>query len=174
MAFRFGKKSEAFASAPAGNASMNPAAAENDKSKKQQQMKMAMVLGAGLVVGGIWVMSRDGKDEKVAVSSDGTEVRIKVDDLRSRNLNEGEWIARSENQMAALQLQMSNLEKTADPTDIRKRMEKLEAENRDLKTDGQRLFTAMSAENDKLRRQMQTAPAAPSREARAAQQSTLR
>lgn len=168
MAFRFGPKTAS--PAPAGNAAMNPAAAENEKSKKKQQMKMAIVAGAALLVGGVWIMSRDSKDEKVAIASDGTEVRIKVDDLRSRNLNEGEWIARSEAQMAGLQLQMSNLEKTADPTDIRKRMEKLEAENRDLKTDGQRLFTAMSSENDKLRRQMQQQPAAPSREAAAAQQ----
>lgn len=167
MAFRFGPKA---AAAPTPNAALNPAAIENDKSKKKQQMVLAMAGGAALLVGGLWIMTRDEKDEKVAVATDGTEVRIKVDDLRSRNLNEGEWISRSENELAELKKQMSNLEKTADPTDLRKRMEKLEAENRDLKTDGQRLFTAMSAENEKLKRRMQSAPAAQSREATAAQQ----
>lgn len=169
MAFKFGpKKAE---SAADRASSTNPAAAQNGKAKKKQQTMMALLAGGALVLGGMYVF-KDGKsDSKKQVTSDGTEVRVRVDDMSSRNQNEGEWIARSENQMSELTQRMSNMEKTSDTTALVSRIENLEKQNTALKADGQRLFATMANENERLRRQVQSAPAqAPNREVIAAEQ----
>ena len=83
MAFKFGpKKAE---SAADRASSTNPAAAQNGKAKKKQQTMMALLAGGALVLGGMYVF-KDGKsDSKKQVTSDGTEVRVRVDDMSSRS-----------------------------------------------------------------------------------------
>ena len=171
MAFSFGAKKTAAPAPVPGAASVNPATAQNAETKQKQQKIFLLIGGAAALVGAYYVMSRDTPDKKVVVSSDGTETRIKVDDLGSRNLNEGEWIARSENDMARINLELNNLrQQQAGAEQVRKRVEQLEASNTALKVEGQKLFQAMSSENEKLRREVNTANSARTRETTAANQ----
>ncbi len=125
----------------------DPLGGVNSKVRKRQSLFLAG-LGAVVLAGGSsYILSRSKADAPVRVD-DPVDVKISVDGLTGKKLAQGEWIARSENQIADASKRVKALEdKLPDSQKLSTDVASLQQENEKLKADGAKLFAIYESQN---------------------------
>ncbi|EZP77128.1 TraB pilus assembly family protein [Novosphingobium resinovorum] len=132
----------------------------NEATRKKQRLLLAGVAGAGLVLSSFWIFG--GNDKDAAEDDDGEKVEVSTKDLVNRNLSQQEWMGMSENQFQSMENQLKSVNAQQNRVDaLAAQVEALKGQNQALQADGQRVFSAYQAENERLKREAAQQRAAP-------------
>lgn len=133
----------------------------NESVRKKQRLLLAGVAGVGLLASSFWIFGDDGG--KPASAGDETaKVEVSTKDMVNKNLNQQEWMALSENQMQSVENQLKSVNGQQQRMDqLAQQVELLKGQNQAMQADGARVLSAYQQENDQLRQQVASRPAAP-------------
>ena len=131
----------------------------NQQIEKRQKLLLAGVGGLALI-GGTWFIFSDGEDG-ADQDADGAAT-IETGSLVNRNLSQREFVASYQNRLNAVIRDQKKLEESQlTPQDLEEELDKLRAENSQMRSDGQTAIDAISTENDALKKELAAAKAAP-------------
>ncbi|MBN8848023.1 MULTISPECIES: TraB/VirB10 family protein [unclassified Sphingomonas] len=145
-------------------AGISPIAPEldgNEAIRRKQMMLLGGVAGAGLLVSSFWIFGGDADPSKT--TKEGADrVTVSTNDLVNRNLSDQEWMALSENRFQSTENQLRSINGQQQRVDqLAQQIEALRGQNQAMAEDGRRVLGAYQAENEDLRRQINTRAAAP-------------
>ncbi|MEO7223224.1 MAG: TraB/VirB10 family protein [Devosia sp.] len=133
----------------------------NDAARKKQQLLLGGAGALALVSSCWWIFGGDA----VPVGMEGSqakEIRVATGDLVNRNMSEQEWMARSENRFDSTENRLRGVDgQAAQLAAMQKEMDALRGQNSAMSSDGQRVLSAYQTENEALKSQIASAPAAP-------------
>jgi conjugal transfer pilus assembly protein TraB len=132
----------------------------NEETRRRQRLILAGSSGLALVLASFWIFS---DDTETALEEDGKEkIEVSTKDLVNRNLSSQEWMAMSENQMESQENQLKGVNAQAQRIDaLAQQVEALKGQNQAMASDGQRVFSAYQAENERLKREIAEKRQAP-------------
>jgi conjugal transfer pilus assembly protein TraB len=161
---RFKKQTVAADSTEADDDGMSPigqAMSVNDAARKKQQLLLGGAAAIALVSSCWWIFGGDAVPEGME-GSQAKEIKVATGDLVNRNMSEQEWMARSENRFDSTDNRLRGVDgQAAQLAAMQKEMDALRGQNSAMSSDGQRVLSAYQTENEALKSQIASTPAAP-------------
>ncbi len=154
-----GKPKTASSSPEATAAALNPAARPNQDAQRRQRMLMA--IGASVIIAGTgyWAFTRGGSSGTKDGPATGMTSSINTSDTVNRGINEGEWIARSESELRAMESRLALLEKQLQTSGgSRVEVQQLREQMNRERADARNALRAYDEELTRTRRQQQQGP----------------
>lgn len=138
----------------------------NDAARKKQQVLLGGAGAIALVSSCWWIFGGNavppGEGSGGMEGSQAKEIRVATGDLVNRNMSEQEWMARSENRFDSTDNRLRGVDgQAAQLAAMQKEMDALRGQNSAMSSDGQRVLSAYQTENEALKSQIASAPAAP-------------
>ena len=131
----------------------------NERTAKRQRMLLAGIATV-ILAGTSWIIF--GSDHANKVHQEGDAETIETASLVNRNLSQREFTTVYGNQLGAVTREQKALKDGAVMRpELEAELAALKAENQAMRTDGQAAIDAISAENTRLKNQLQTQAAAP-------------
>jgi conjugal transfer pilus assembly protein TraB len=133
----------------------------NDAARKKQQLLLGGAAAIALVSSCWWIFGGDAVPEGME-GSQAKEIKVATGDLVNRNMSEQEWMARSENRFDSTDNRLRGVDgQAAQLAAMQKEMDALRGQNSAMSSDGQRVLSAYQTENEALKSQIASTPAAP-------------
>jgi conjugal transfer pilus assembly protein TraB len=133
----------------------------NDTARKKQQLLLGGAGALALVSSCWWIFGGDA----APVGMEGSQakvIKVATGDLVNRNMSEEEWMARSENRFDSTENRLRGIDgQAAQLAAMQKEMDALRGQNSAMSSDGQRVLSAYQTENETLKSQIASTPAAP-------------
>jgi len=144
-----------------GMSPIGQAMSVNDAARKKQQLLLGGAAAIALVSSCWWIFGGDAVPEGME-GSQAKEIKVATGDLVNRNMSEQEWMARSENRFDSTDNRLRGVDgQAAQLAAMQKEMDALRGQNSAMSSDGQRVLSAYQAENEALKSQIASTPAAP-------------
>ena len=137
------------------------AMAVNDSARRKQQLLLGGAAAIALLGSSYWIFGSTTKPTGLA-AADGKEIKVATGDLVNRQMNQQEWMARSENRFDSTDNRLRAVDgQTAQLAAMQKEMDTLRGANSAMSSDGQRVLSAYQTENETLKSQLASAQSAP-------------
>jgi conjugal transfer pilus assembly protein TraB len=144
-----------------GMSPIGQAMSVNDAARKKQQLLLGGAAAIALVSSCWWIFGGDAVPEGME-GSQAKEIKVATGDLVNRNMSEQEWMARSENRFDSTDNRLRGVDgQAAQLAAMQKEMDALRGQNSAMSSDGQRVLSAYQTENEALKSQIASTPAAP-------------
>ncbi|MDP3674691.1 MAG: TraB/VirB10 family protein [Novosphingobium sp.] len=144
-----------------GMSPIGQAMSVNDAARKKQQLLLGGAAAIALVSSCWWIFGGDAVPVGMEASQ-AKEIRVATGDLVNRNMSEQEWMARSENRFDSTDNRLRGVDgQAAQLAAMQKEMDALRGQNSAMSSDGQRVLSAYQTENEALKSQIASTPAAP-------------
>ncbi len=130
----------------------------NLATRKKQRIILYSLGGLMVAAGMAWILSPTGSQKTPLEDASGAKsVKISTGDMVDRNMANQEWMAMSENEIAAQGTQIKGLQGDTTKIDnLQKQITALQGQNTSLKADGSKVLSAYQTENETLRSQLST------------------
>ena len=133
----------------------------NDDARKKQQMLLAGVGGAALLVASFYIFSGDSQPKGLSATGN-KDIQVSTNDMVNRNMSEQEWMARSENRFQSTDNRLRAVDgQQAQIANLQKELDAVRGQNTSMASDGQRVLSAYATENEQLKAQVTAAQSAP-------------